>query len=338
MTRSGAYRDQMRLKLVLIGIVLLAIPANAAAAVPAPIGEPSGVYSVNKITLTGFKLHRCARCRARIELTEDGLEIKRITSYLKFKGSACNNADPSYLEQARLSGDGTYRARRYEGSVLHVVRGRVSRAAITGHGAITCHPTNKSHAITARFSFRARLTGHDAPAPGAVVHCEAVGRPPQTMFLAVQRDLGCGLAHDVARARQAGAGCGSLCAFEGLACADVAQGRLDPAATLACGASGGTLEVVTLRNCPSSDLLTSKTSLYVEATQSVSCPDAVSLAHINGLCEDEQTTACTQPRGFRCTELDPAVVDRLADQLERCTGTPDARRVVVLAGYSSANG
>jgi hypothetical protein len=158
------------------------------------------------------------------------------------------------------------------------------------------------------------------------------------MFLPFQRNLGCGLARDVARALRVGAPCGTSCSFEGMTCANVPFGQLDRAATFDCGTADGAAEVITLNNCPAPDLQTRTSAIYVQRTATVTCSDAVALAHVNGLCEDGQTSGCTQPPGWQCTSLDPATVDRFASEAERCTGVADARRVVLLGGYTTANG
>jgi hypothetical protein len=298
-------------RIVATAVALLALTAaDAGAQLPKPIGEPAGVYT-GKVTISG---QRCTNCKARVVLSEDGLEITS-KSTVTITNSRCYGVAPSIINLVRIRADRTYRTTREEEGTVYSLRGRVTRTQITGRGTALCG----GRTVT----FSARRVGHTKRTPGAVVRCEALGEyDVKTIFLSAHKDLGCGLAHDVARGRTAG-----------LTCAAVEQATFEPAAQTRCTRGVRALEVVRLSNCTTRAMedYGSSNAAFVHATAAAGCADAKAVGEYLIACDAE---CGAPPRGYVCRP-DKALKDATSDSALRCTVAGDPRKLLVLRFYSS---
>jgi len=307
-----------------------AAPSRAGAALPAPIAVPGGVYT-GSVTIAG---QRCrGRCRVRVEVTADGLEL---TSRSGLSGGRT----PCYtgsLAAARLRRDGSFVTDHDSGAGAYPARGRFARGgrSLTGVTRALCDRER-------RVRFRARLTGRrPAPAAGAVTDCELVDGPGNPYVTAgqivqpVARALGCGLARDAGRALVGRGACafrrlvaGGRCSVSGLACAAAPAGALDPAATVACVPAGAPpggparVELLRLATCPG---VADRLGL---AAPGVGCAAARRLAALDVACG---VLECPPDGGFACARLGGTAPERSI----RCADRRDPRRVVVLLDLSS---
>jgi hypothetical protein len=303
----------MLARVAVVTVVLFgAGAASASAQLPKPIGEPAGVYS-GKVTISG---ERCTRCKARIVLTEDGLEISA-ASRVTLRGSRCYGVDPSIVSLARIRSDRSFTTYREEEGTAYRLRGTVTRTRISARSTANCGAGEK------RLTFTARRVGHTKVTKGAVVRCEALGEyDAKTIFLTSQRDLGCGIAHDAARGRRAG-----------LECQAVTTGEFEPSAQTHCVRGTAALEVVELTNCTTRAMQDygSSNAAFVHATAAAGCTEAAAVGKYLISCDEE---CATPPDGYVC-KADKPLNDATSDSALRCTIAGDARKLLVLRFYSS---
>lgn len=317
------------MRLLLVVVLVLTLPAVAHAAVPSPIGAPGGVYT-GKVRVAGVSAKACRGCRARIVLSQDGLEISSASEIAFGRRSRCSIVDPSTVRFARIRRDGTYRTVRTENQAIpFTLRGRVTKTRVTGRSAVLCERGDRS--VERRLTFTARRTGRLPFDAAATVRCETVGGVlDKVRVLVAVRGVGCGLGHDAARGAP------------GLRCAVVTAGVLDPAAQRRCvpsgdpvaTATGAMAEVTRLADCTTGSL--SDSGLHVHATALVGCTEArrVARAHL-GCDTSADEPACAELATYACTR-DAGLHELDEDRGFRCAAAGDPRRLLTLV-YSSSN-
>lgn len=327
MTRRGRV-------LVAVAGVLAAL-AGAAPAEGAAPGEPGGVYAGTP-RIDGVAPARCRGCKVRFVLTTDGLEITRASSYAFPPLLGCEGTDRTTSSLVRLRANGSWRGERLGRKTSLPVRGTVTRTRITVRGSTGCGSGR-------RFTARLRLVGHVPSQKGRDVACERLGDffDGKAVYLVTQRDLGCGVGHDAARALGPTAVCGTAetpsCTLAGLSCAPVAgDAAAGPAAQTRCTRGAATADITRLGRCTPKDLedYGAADALQVYAADAVGCADARTLGRAFANC-DGGPEECRTFGAFRCVTAPREARDPDADVVLRCADTADARRVVLLAAYSS---
>jgi hypothetical protein len=256
----------------------------------------------------------------RIRLTSDGLEVRSESTIGAPR--ACYAAT---LSLARVRPDGTFTSGYDMGNLgTYPLRGRVARdgRTVRGRGRALCSPGGDGREV--RVTFRARRTARaPAPSPTAVVGCERLTRGSTAVVLPAARGVGCGLAHDAARAILRRAACADgACTVSGLACAP-APGELDPAATIRCASAAGTVELTHFAGCG-----TDANDRLAIAAPAVPCAEARALA---------QARFTETPTPFACAALDDvrwSPTGGLLPRYERCADPADPRRAVEIADVS----
>lgn len=312
-----------------LALLVLCLPATAHAAVPSPIGAPGGVYT-GKVRVAGVSAKACKGCRARIVVSQDGLEITGASEIAFGRRSRCAIVDPSAVEFVRIRRDGTYRTVRTENQQSpSTLVGRVTRTRITGRSVVLCEQGGRT--VERRLTFTARRTGRVPFDAAATVRCETIGGVlDKVRLLVTVRGVGCGLGHDAARG------------VPGLRCAVVTAGVLDPAAQRRCvpsgdpvaTAAGAMAEVTRLTECTMGEL--QDNGMHVHAVALVGCKEARRVATAHLRCDtDADEAACAELAAYACTR-DTGLHDFEEDRGFRCAPAGDPRRLLALV-YSSSN-
>lgn len=299
--------------LVTLGVA--GLPAAHAQSAPAVVAVPGGVYS-GSVQIDGV---RCGgRCRLRLVVSEDGLEVRRASTVLG--GGVVRGCQGGTLETAFITANRRWRSAIEDELGALPLRGRFSRDGrrVAGTGSIRCRRET-------RLRFSARLVSRRRAPTGKVVACERLKAARGVMVLAVQRDVGCGRARHAARELVTLESCrpvaepGGACEASGLRCAATGAGEFDPAAQVRCtppevtAPAGASVELVRFAACGRS----AGGAALSYAANGVDCLTARRLADEWAECE-EDTCAIGE---FSCA----ATSER---PWARCVATTDARRVV----------
>ncbi|MFA9271232.1 MAG: hypothetical protein ACEQSX_10825, partial [Baekduiaceae bacterium] len=293
-------------------------------------GAPGGVYT-GKVRVAGVSAKACKGCRARIVLSQDGLEISGASEIAFGRRSRCSIVDPSTVEFARIRRDGTYRTSRTENEQSpFTLVGRVTPTRVTGRSAVLCEKGDRS--VERRLTFTARRTGRVPFDAAATVRCETMGGVlDKVRLLVTVRGVGCGLGHDAARSAP------------GMRCAVVAGGVLEPGAQRRCVPSGDPIattagamaEITRLADCTTGTLFDS--GLHVHATALVGCAEARRVARVHLTCDSEpDAPACADLAAYTCVR-DAGLRDLDDDRGLRCAAAGDPRRLLTLVFSSGSS-